>query len=74
MDTTIEKKYSSLAARQDRIETELKRIQKILDEQDEGRIKPAALRRWERMSKDLDKGKGYRFSSLAEMRRWLNKL
>ena len=38
---------------------------------DEVEIKPAALARWEKISRDLDAGKGLAFFSASKMRGWL---
>lgn len=70
--TTIvipKKEYLNLMRRQMRIEKELCVLRKVLQaEIGEERIRPAALKRWDRISRDLDRGKGRSFASVREMR------
>lgn len=37
-------------------------------------IRPPVLRRWERISRDLDRGRGRTFTSVKAMHEWLKKL
>jgi len=64
--TTIiipKKEYQNIIQRQSFIEKELAFLKKSLLELDEVNIKPSVLRRWERISRELDQGKGRAFSS-----------
>lgn len=64
--TTIiipKKEYQNIIQRQSFIEKELAFLKKSLLELDEVNIKPSVLRRWERISGELDQGKGRAFSS-----------
>lgn len=73
--TITKKEYTHLLKRQEKIEEELDVVKKILRaEAEEVHIKPTVLKRWERISRDLDRGKGRSFSSLKEMRGWLKSL
>ena len=75
MLTITQKDYQRLLRRQDKIEAELNLVKKVVHEQvEEERIHPKILKRWERISRDLDRGKGRSFSSLFEMKRWLKNL
>ena len=75
MPTITQKEYKNIILRQDKIEEELDILKKIMKtEIGEEQIRPVVLKRWERISRDLDQGKGRRFSSLGEMRRWLKNL
>lgn len=75
MPTITKKEFQWLVRRQDKIEAELSLVKEVVHQQvEEERIKPAVLKRWERISRDLDRGKGHRFSSLSEMHRWLKNL
>jgi hypothetical protein len=66
--------YQTLLKRQEKVEEELGAIRKIIRSEWDGLIRPQALKRWERISRDLDKGSGRSFTSLAEMKKWLRKL
>ena len=64
--TTIiipKKEYQNIIQRQSFIEKELAFLKKSLLELDEVNIKPSVLRRLERISRELDQGKGRAFSS-----------
>ena len=75
MPTITQKDYQRLLRRQDKVEAELNLVKKVVHEQvEEERIYPKILKRWERISRDLDRGKGRSFSSLFEMKRWLKNL
>ena len=72
MPTITSQEYKHLVRRQERIERELGVLREVIkQEAGEALIRPAVLRRWERISRDLDREKGRVFSSPAEMRRWL---
>ncbi len=73
---TIPKKtYQNLIRRQSQIEKELTILRKIVRaEVVEERVRPAIIKRWDRISRDLDQGKGRSFTSLREMDAWLRKL
>ena len=66
--------YRKLIRRQERVEKDLSLLKEVVRREAEEWINPAMLKRWERISHDLDQGKGRRFSSLGEMRRWLKNL
>lgn len=73
--TIPKKEYQILVKRQEKIEAELDMVKKILRyETDEKQIKPAVLKRWEKISRDLDKSSGRSFSSLKDMKKWLQNL
>ena len=75
MATITQKEYTSLVRRQERIEAELGILKKIVRQEiAEGEIKPAILRKWERISRNLDRGQGRSFTSFGDMQRWLKKL
>jgi len=73
---TIPKKaYDRLVHRQDEIEEDLRVVKEMLRREiNDERIRPAMLKRWERISRDLDQGKGKKFSSPHVMRIWLRAL
>lgn len=70
--TIPKKEYQNILQRQAFIEKELSLLKKNFIDFDEKNIKPSALRHWEHISRDLDKGNGHSFSSLKEMKEWLN--
>ncbi len=73
--TIPKKEYKSIVQRQARIEQELRVVKKVLlREMYEAEIRPAVLARWEKISRDLDEGKGIAFSSISKMRDWLKDL
>ncbi len=70
--TISKKEYQGIVRRQARIEQEVRAVKEmLLQERDEVEIKPAVLARWEKISRDLDSGKGLEFSSASKMREWL---
>jgi len=75
MSMITSQEYKHLVRRQERIERELGVLREVVkQEAGEALIRPAVLRRWERISRDLDRGKGKTFSSPAEMQQWLKQL
>lgn len=73
--TIPKKEYKNLVRRQATIEKEVDTLKQIvMAEIREERIKPSVLKRWDRISRDMDKGKGYSFSSPQEAVAWLKKL
>lgn len=72
--TLPKKEYQNLIRRQSQIEKELSLLRKIVRaEVGEERIRPAVIKRWDRISQNLDRGKGRSFASLQEMKSWLRK-
>lgn len=66
------KEYKELLQRQEKIEGDLRVLKEIVrSDVDESRIRPAVLKKWERISRDLDRGKGRSFASMKEMKSWL---
>ena len=75
MVTIAQKEYKQILRRQDKLESEIELIKKAVLENAESNIKPSALKRWERISRDMDRGKvGHTFTSVQEMRKWLKNL
>lgn len=72
--TIPKKEYQNIIQRQSFLEKELAFLKKSLLEFDEANIKPSALRRWERISRELDRGQGRYFFSVGEMKKWLKRL
>ena len=73
--TIPKKEYHRLVRRQEKIEKDMRLVKEILwDEMSDERIKLEVLKRWERISGDLDRGKGKTFSSPQTMRLWLHNL
>lgn len=71
---TISKhKYVILEKRQEKIEAELDFLKQLILADDEKFIKPSVLKSWERISHDMDNGKGRIFNSVAEMKNWQKK-
>ncbi|KKT42053.1 hypothetical protein A2W54_03400 [Candidatus Giovannonibacteria bacterium RIFCSPHIGHO2_02_43_13] len=75
METMIQKGYKEILRRQNKLEMELALIKKTVLANDESNIKPSVLKRWERISRDMDRGKAARaFNSVQEMKKWLKNL
>lgn len=72
--TIPKKEYQNIARRQIVLEKELAFLKNIFLEAEESFIRPAALRRWERISRALDRGRGRSFTSVKEVRQWLKEL
>ena len=72
--TIPKKEYQNIIQRQSLLEKEMGFLRKTLFELDEINIKPSVLRRWERISRELDRGQGRSFSSFRGMKEWLRNL
>lgn len=69
------KEYRRIIDRQMTMEKDLRIVKMMLQyEINDGDIRPEVLARWEKISRDLDRGKGYAFSSASDMRQWLKRL
>ena len=75
MSTITQKEYNYLTRRQDQVERDLVFLKQIIrQELTDEYIRPSVRRRWERISRKLDKGKGLTFFSVKEMGKWLAQL
>ncbi|OGF69023.1 hypothetical protein A3H65_01865 [Candidatus Giovannonibacteria bacterium RIFCSPLOWO2_02_FULL_45_14] len=75
METMIKKEYKEILRRQNKLEMELELIKKTVLANDESNIKPSVLKRWDRISRDMDRGKvGRTFNSVQEAKKWLKNL
>ncbi|OGF93352.1 hypothetical protein A3G54_00425 [Candidatus Giovannonibacteria bacterium RIFCSPLOWO2_12_FULL_44_15] len=71
----IKKEYKEILRRQNKLEMELELIKKTVLANDESNIKPSVLKRWDRISRDMDRGKvGRTFNSVQEAKKWLKNL
>lgn len=72
MLTITQKDYKYLIRRQDQIERDLNSLKQIVRQGlAQEQIFPSVLKRWERISNKLDRGKGRTFLSTKEMEKWL---
>lgn len=72
---TSEKQYKRLVERQERVERELAALKVVIKEQaEDSLILPSALKKWKRISKDLDSGKGRVFKSSTGVKAWFKNL
>lgn len=71
---TTPNEYKHLIKRQDRVEAELNFLKQLVLSDDEKFIKPSVLKKWEKISRDMDKGKGLFFDSVADMKNWMKNL
>ena len=74
MATITRREYQHLIRRQARVEQDVHILKQFLQRDDEAKIRPSVLKRWDRISRDLDRGKGRRFSSWRQARGWLKRL
>ncbi len=75
MQTITQKEYKDMISRQSKIEAAIDALSKVVaSEIDDSRIKLTVLKRWDRISKDLDNGRGRFFSSAGEAKKWLRSL
>lgn len=73
--TIPKKEYESMIQRQQKFEEELSVVKSLLKQEiEEEQIKPSVLKRWEKISRDMDRGKGYFFSSPKEALNWLKNI
>ena len=67
-----QKAYKEILRRQNKLEEAFEALRSIVNNEfDEHRIKPSVLKKWERISHDMDNGKGRFFNSPEEARKWL---
>lgn len=72
--TILKREYQGITERQMKIEKELRVVKEMLRcEISEEYMRPEILARWEKISRDLDRGKGHAFSSVSQMRSWLKR-
>ena len=71
MPTITQTEYRKLVQRQERVEKELHTLKEVVRRETEEYINPSTIKRWERISRDLDNGKGRAFSSVTKMNQWL---
>ena len=69
MPTITQTEYKKLVERQNRVEKELYTLKEAVRRETEEYINPLMAKRWERVSNDLDGGKGRVFSSVEKMNR-----
>jgi len=75
MSTINKTEYRELLDRQGKIEKELSILKEVVRrETDEFSIGSSILKKWERISRGLDQGKGRSFSSVKTMNQWLKNL
>ena len=75
MPIITEREDKNLVQRQAKVEGDLNILKKIvLLEAEEENIRPVVLRRWEKISRDLDRGRGRSFDSAKEVKKWLKHL
>lgn len=74
MLTITSKQLNNLFQRQGKVEKELDVLKKVVLMDDERYIRLEILKKWERISRNLDKKGGRLFSSITEMKKWLAKV
>lgn len=67
-----QKEYKEILRRQNKLEEAFEALRKIVDSEfDDARIKPSVLKKWDKISRELDSGKGTFFNSSEDARKWL---
>jgi hypothetical protein len=75
MSTTVTtRQLNNLFRRQEKMEKELSLLKETILTDEDHYIRPEVLKRWERISRDMDKQKGCSFASISAMRKWLTAL
>ena len=74
--TTLQKKeYKDLVRRQSRVEKELAMLSEVIKQQaEDDLIRLSTLKKWERISRDLDRGRGRVFNSRKEVKSWFKNI
>ena len=69
------KEYNTLLKRQEKIEHDFVAVKRMLIAAwQEDQINPAAMKRWDKISRAIGSGKGRTFASAKDMRAWLKQL
>lgn len=71
--TITQNEYKTVLKRQDKMEAELNFLKQLVLNDEEKFIKSSVLKKWERISQGIDKGKGRVFNSISEMKNWQKK-
>ena len=66
--------YQTIFERQNMLEKKLDVLMRQIFSFDESSIRPEVLRRWEKISQDLDRGKGKKFYSSKEVKNWVKSI
>lgn len=76
MPAITQQQYKNLVERQEEVEREINVLKNVMRQTvtEEDLINPVMLQKWEKISRNLDKGRGRSFSSLQKMRKWLSDL
>ena len=65
--------YRKLVQTQKELMSQFEKLEKIIKES-EPEIRPSVLRRWERISKEMDKSRSIRFKSVKEVKDFFRNL
>lgn len=71
---TIEKELHKVVETQKKFEVELSMLKKAIDEHAFEEVRPEYLKKLNRISAEMKKGKGIRFNSAKELRNYFQKL
>ena len=75
MPVITQKNYQNIVRRQNKIEDEIDTLKRlIIAEIREESIRPSVLKKWDKISRDIDRGNGRAFQSAMEMKNWLKTL
>ena len=74
MTTIIARQLNALLERQERTEKQLALLKKAVLTDDERFIYPKILKKWEQISRGLDRKKDRSFSSVSDAKKWLKNI
>ena len=69
--TVTTRQLNNLFRRQEKMEKELSLLKETVLTDADRYIRPEVLKKWERISHDMDMQKGRSFASISAMRKWL---
>ena len=72
--TISKKEYLKIIKTQEKLEEKLDLLQKMFKEEIQDEIRPEYVKKLDRIDAEIDKGKGVKFSSISEMKKYLRSL
>ncbi|MEK9209433.1 MAG: hypothetical protein AAB926_01225 [Patescibacteria group bacterium] len=72
--TISKNEYLKIIKTQEKLEEKLDLLQKMFKEEIQDEIRPEYVKKLDRIDAEIDKGKGVKFSSISEMKKYLRSL
>lgn len=66
--------YRKILQNQEELRSEVSALRQIVAEEFSEELRPSIKRRLERISKEMDQGRGHRFKSVAEFKKFMHEL